>query len=137
MASFFLDTSFAIALASHRDQRHEQAANLAADIRSSGIHLVTTIPVVMEIGNSLSRQSFRKAAVRIIASLHSDPRVTIIPVDHSLYIRSFDLFANRNDKDWGLTDCVSFVVMQDQEISMALTADRHFVQAGFEALLKD
>jgi len=54
-----------------------------------------------------------------------------------LYIRSFDLFANRNDKDWGLTDCVSFVVMQDQEISMALTADRHFVQAGFEALLKD
>jgi predicted nucleic acid-binding protein len=44
--------------------------------------------------------------------------------------------ASRPDKDWSLTDCISFVVMENQDITEALTADRHFVQAGFTALLK-
>ena len=46
------------------------------------------------------------------------------------------LFAERPDKDWSLTDCISFVVMQEQGICEALTADHHFEQAGFVALLK-
>jgi len=47
-----------------------------------------------------------------------------------------DLFAQRQDKDWSLTDCLSFVVMQDEGITQALTGDKHFEQAGFTALLK-
>jgi predicted nucleic acid-binding protein len=49
--------------------------------------------------------------------------------------RAVDLYANRRDKEWGLTDCCSFIAMQDAGITQALSADRHFVQAGFEALL--
>jgi predicted nucleic acid-binding protein len=135
MDKLFLDTSFAIALASHRDQHHEQAVTLASEIRANKAQLVTTIPVVIEIGNSLAKQSFRQAAVQLIASLHSDSSVTIVPLDHSLYNRSFSLFADRSDKDWGLTDCISFVVMEDQKIQKALTADNHFQQAGYETLL--
>ena len=127
----FLDTSFAIALASRRDQLHEKAVSLASQIREEGLELVTTIPVVIEIGNSLAKQSFRSAAIQLITSLHSDPSVTIVPLDHSLYNRSFALFSDRSDKDWGLTDCISFVVMEDQQIGSALTADKHFQQAGF------
>ncbi len=119
MDRLFLDTSFAIALASHRDQHHEQAVALASEIRSNKSQLVTTIPVVIEIGNSLAKQSFRKAAVQLITSLHSDASVTIVPLDHSLYNTAFNLFVNRDDKDWGLTDCASFVVMEDQKIRKA------------------
>jgi predicted nucleic acid-binding protein len=133
----FLDTSFAIALASRRDQHHDQAVVLASQIRENGSELVTTIPVVIEIGNSLAKQSFRSAAIQLITSLHSDSSVTIVPLDHSLYNRSFSLFSERNDKDWGLTDCISFVVMEDQDIRSALTADKHFQQAGFETLLEN
>ena len=47
-----------------------------------------------------------------------------------------DLYDSRNDKQWSLTDCISFVVMQDYEITDALTGDHHFEQAGFRALLR-
>ncbi len=49
---------------------------------------------------------------------------------------SYEL-TNRMDKNWGLVDCTFFVVMQEREISKALTADGHFVQAGFRALLRE
>ena len=88
MNRLFLDTSFAIALASHRDQHHVQAVAVATDIRATNAALVTTIPVVVEIGNALAKQSFREAAVHLISSLHSDPSVTIVPLDHSLYNRA-------------------------------------------------
>jgi predicted nucleic acid-binding protein len=45
------------------------------------------------------------------------------------------LFATRSDKDWSLTDCLSFVVMERKGIREALTADNHFEQAGFHAIL--
>ena len=46
------------------------------------------------------------------------------------------LYVARPDKDWSLTDCISFVVMRERGITEALTGDRHFEQAGFVALLK-
>jgi predicted nucleic acid-binding protein len=49
--------------------------------------------------------------------------------------RGVSLLRNRPDKEWPLTDCISFVVMQEQGLSEALTADRHFEQAGFKSLL--
>ncbi|MBI5829688.1 MAG: type II toxin-antitoxin system VapC family toxin [Chloroflexi bacterium] len=71
----------------------------------------------------------------VVAGLRASPRTTIVALDPHLLQRGLDLFASRNDKDWSLTDCVSFVVMQDHGLTNALTADRHFEQAGFKALL--
>lgn len=45
------------------------------------------------------------------------------------------MYSRHTDKTWGLVDCISFVAMQERGITEALTADRHFVQAGFRALL--
>jgi uncharacterized protein len=42
---------------------------------------------------------------------------------------------SRRDKEWSLTDCISFVVMKERGLTEALTADHHFEQAGFKALL--
>ena len=136
MPEYFLDTGFAIALASRRDQHHERAVELAADVRANNIHLVTTQAIVLEIGNSLSKKNYRSAAVRLIASLRSDSTVELLTIDDELFDKSFALYSNRDDKEWGLTDCMSFVVMDTREITDALTPDEHFNQAGFNALMR-
>jgi predicted nucleic acid-binding protein len=46
------------------------------------------------------------------------------------------LYRGRPDKEWSLTDCISFVVMGERSLTEALTSDHHFEQAGFTALLK-
>lgn len=76
-----------------------------------------------------------RAAVQLLASLESDPNVEIVPLTEQLYGEAWLLYQNRSDKEWGLTDCASFVVMRERGMREALTADHHFQQAGFQALL--
>ena len=133
----FLDTSYTIALASPRDQHHARAAALADQMESQSTRMITTRGVCLEIGSALSRQSFRDSAIALLESLESDPRVEIVPLSEQIYARAFRLFRDRLDKEWGLTDCVSFVAMQQLGLTAALTSDDHFRQAGFRALLLD
>ena len=60
----------------------------------------------------------------------------IVPASRELFQRGVELFTQRPDKDWSLTDCPSYVVMKEQDIEDALTTDPHFEQAGFTVLLK-
>jgi len=136
MPELFLDTGFAIALASRRDQHHQRAVELATEVKANATHLVTTQAVVLEIGNSLSKGNYRPAAVQLIESLRTDPTVEILTVDDDLFDKSFALFGNRDDKEWSLTDYMSFVVMETRGITDALTPDEHFNQAGFNALMR-
>lgn len=64
-----------------------------------------------------------------------DPSVKVVPFGQSLTGAAVDLYTKRSDKGWSLTDCSSFVVMKENGIKAALTADRHFEQAGLEAPL--
>ena len=75
-------------------------------------------------------------AVAVADRLLSDPSVTVIPASEGLFNRGRELFRSRPDKDWSLTDCISFVIMQDHGLRDALTGDHHFEQAGFVALLR-
>ena len=134
--SFFLDTAFAIALISPNDAFHEKALELANLVEKTKSRLVTTRAVVIEIGNALSKQSLRKSAVELIDSMEGDETVTIVSVSDDIYNEAFKLFRSRLDKEWGLTDCISFVVMKQQKITNALTTDQHFQQAGFVVLMK-
>jgi len=63
--------------------------------------------------------------------------VEIIRLDESLFNKAFELYKQHSDKTWGLVDCISFVVMRELGVSQALTSDKHFVQAGFRALMLD
>ena len=132
----FLDTAYAIALAAVSDQLHDQAIFLAREMESAGTRLVTTQAVLLEIGNAFSKKRYRPAAVHLLSALHVDPKVKVIPLTPDLYQRAFTLFENRTDKEWGMIDCVSVVVMTELNISEALTSDEHFEQAGFKALLR-
>jgi predicted nucleic acid-binding protein len=133
----FLDASYAIALSASTDEYHDRAGELAEQIEAEDTRLVTTRAIVLEIGNALARLRYRRAAVELLDALENDPGVEIVPVTERLYERAFRLYRDRPDKEWGLTDCLSFVVMEDRELTDALMADDHFRQAGFRALLRD
>jgi len=133
--SVFLDTSFLIALVIAKDEHHRRAFDLANQIEETKTEIVTTQAVILEIGNALSKLKYRQSVVGMIERLESDPNISIVSLTNGLYNQAFKLFRNRPDKEWGLIDCVSFIVMREQEITDALTADEHFIQAGFRALL--
>ena len=135
MSRVFLDTSYAVALASPRDHHHPQAVELAEQLERREARMVTTQAVIFEIGNSLSKVRFRSQGIALLESLEADPRVEIVPLSEDLCQRGFELFRQRPDKEWSLVDCLSFVVMQDRKIQDSLTTDDHFEQAGFRALL--
>ena len=133
----FLDTAYAIALSAPADQLHESAVRLAARIEAEGVSLVTTRAVAVEIGNAVPKLKDRRAAVELLASLDDDPSVEVVPLSEELYAQAYQLYAGRADKEWGLTDCLSFVVMRERGLTEALTADEHVRQAGFGALLRE
>jgi len=133
----FLDASYAIALSAVTDQFHTRALDLAEQIERAHARLVTTRAVLLEIGNALSRPRYRAAAVRLLRALDEDGSVLVVPLSEELYMRAFALYCSRPDKEWGLIDCASFEVMSERAMTKALTADEHFQQAGFRALLRE
>ena len=132
----FLDSAYAIALASRSDEYHQKAERLSQYIANNAVKLVTNRAVCLEIGNALAKLPFRRVAVEFLAALDSAPTVEIVPASEDLYRTAFALFQRRTDKAWSLTDCFSFIVMQQRGITEALTSDEHFEQAGFKALLR-
>ena len=83
----------------------------------------------------MSRGQGRKVCARFIEDLRAAGTIRVIEPAPVLLWRGFDLYRQRGDKEWSLTDCISFVVMADEVLTDALTGDRHFEQAGFVALL--
>lgn len=135
-AEVFLDSSFAIAAVSPRDHYHARAASMTQELEVNATRIVSTYAVFLEIGNSLAKRRTRSNAIRTIEWLQHDPSVEIVPLDPDLFNRAFELFRQRADKEWGLVDCVSFIVMQQRGLTESLTSDQHFEQAGFVALLR-
>jgi hypothetical protein len=135
-AEVFLDTAYAIALSSPNDLFHRQALALADELEAAGVRLITTRAVLLEIGNALSKRRNRQAAVTLLTALEVDPLVEVVSLSEQLYSRALQLYRERFDKEWGLTDCISFIAMQDRGIVEALTTDEHFQQAGFRALMR-
>ena len=130
--ALFADTFYFLALLNGGDQHHTAAARYDAAQPS----LVTTAWVLTEVGDALSAPDNRPAFLGLLDVLQETSDVHIIPPFIELFERGVELYRQRADKDWSLTDCISFVVMADEKISEALTGDRHFEQAGFRALLK-
>jgi uncharacterized protein len=131
----FLDTAYVNALVNVRDQWHNAAVQWEERLAVERRRLVTTEFVLVEIADGLAAVRFRAQAVQVITTLQASPLVDIIPASSQLFRTALELYRRRADKDWGLTDCVSFVVMSEQSLSEALTTDDHFRQAGFRALL--
>lgn len=133
MTRAFADTSFYQALLSPRDSWHQIAKNVFGELDGS---IVTTEYILLELGSMMSRGQDRITFIEFVQNLRTDPDTTILPASNAIFEKGFALFASRQDKDWSLTDCISFVVMKEHDIQDALSTDKHFQQSGFNLLLE-
>ncbi len=131
----FVDTSGWLALIVVSDSRHQEATQIYQSKYAEGCHFVTHQGVMLEVGNSCSSVRLRSAAIGLKSKLAKSNRVRVIEIDKELIEAGWRLYAARTDKDWGIVDCISFVVMRRENIAEALTADKHFEQTGFVKLL--
>jgi uncharacterized protein len=104
----FADTSFYAAVLGPRDALHAQAVNLSQTRKR---RILTTEFVIVELANLFSRVPVRSTFVEFVTYVRSHPQTTIVPASSELVQRGFELFSRRPDKEWSLTDCISFVVM--------------------------
>jgi uncharacterized protein len=133
MTTVFADTFYFLALLNPKDQAHARAVAAAATLQGM---VVTTAWVMTELADAMSSPANRMEFIATLDDLRKNPQVRLHLPDPVVFDEGVQLFANRPDKDWSLTDCISFVIMHKEGITQALTGDHHFEQAGFQALLK-
>jgi len=133
MTTVFADPFYFIALLSPADEAHERAVAFTQKFSGS---LLTTAWVLTEVADGLADARAREKFIEFYDRLRVRNDVTIVPCGEELFGRGIELFRRRLDKEWSLTDCISFVVMQRENLVESLTGDHHFEQAGFVALLK-
>jgi uncharacterized protein len=133
MKQVFIDTSYLLALSLSDDAHHDRAL---AWNRAIQVPLVTTEYVLVEYADGLAKAHLRSKAHRAITLLRSNPLVTIVPASTQALEKGLHLYISRHDKNWELTDCISFQTMHECGITDAATSDHHFEQAGFRALLR-
>ncbi len=135
MTEVFVDTVAWLALLNTSDELHEPAKRIMEQLRGQQTRLITTEFVLVEVADALSAPLVRSQTVRFIEGLRRLPVLEIIPASENLVAAGWKLYCQRNDKSWGLTDCISFAVMQERGLTQAFTSDHHFTQAGFARLL--
>jgi uncharacterized protein len=133
MSVVFADAFYFVARLNGRDQHHERVVAFSRDFRAS---VITTDLVLMEVADALAKSECRPRVQELVLHLRQAAACEIIPASRELFDRALDLYHQHADIEWTLTDCSSFLVMRQRGLTQALTADRHFEQAGFTVLLK-
>jgi predicted nucleic acid-binding protein len=133
MNAVFADTYYFIALLNRADEGHPAAVKFTAKFTGE---IFTTTFVLAEVGDGMCALRDRQKFTAALRDLRNNAHVHIVHPNESLFQVGCDLFSHRSDKEWSITDCLSFVTMEQHSIREALTADQHFEQAGFVALLK-
>jgi len=131
MNTVFVDTGYLLALELTSDQNHEAAQRHWQKVVQSLPSLVTTSYVFDEVVTYFNSRGHHAKAVQVGRNLLLSPSVQFLHVDEALFHEGWEYFQQRPDKDYSLTDCVSFVVMKRLGLHTAYTFDRHFAQAGF------
>lgn len=136
MKAIFADAGYWIALFHPRDQLPHKALAVSQSLQN--LRIITSQAVLTEFLNHFASfgPSFRQKAVDVVRSLEQCAEVEIIPQTSQQWELALDLYSQRLDKDWGLTDCISFLIMQQHNLTEVLAHDEHFQQAGFVALLR-
>ena len=137
MKRIFADTCYWIAVLNPKDDLHNKAIQVSKELNH--FMSITSEMVLTELLNSFASkgENFRKIAAKTVEELQHSSNCDIIPQTSILFREAFRRYKNRPDKFWSLTDCASFLIMEDQKINEALTYDEHFSQAGYKALLRD
>ena len=133
MKTVFADTFYLLALYYPDDQYHAQTVRMTRQLNA---RFLTTDWILTEVADALSAGRDHQNVAPLIRRLRSSPLWEIVPFSRDQFDAALEFHFRHQDKEWTLTDCASFLVMQEHGITEALTGDRHFEQAGFTALLK-
>jgi predicted nucleic acid-binding protein len=133
MISLFADSWYYVALLLKSDQAHARAVSYTNGLDAK---IFTTAWVLTEVANTFSQRRFRLEFLSLLDDLEANQNVVIVGPEPDIFRQGLEFYRSRADKDWSLTDCISFVVMEREGLTEALTADHDFEQAGFRALLK-
>lgn len=130
----FLDTIFIQVILNPRDQYHTPAMQILSRVKNAQ-EVWTTEAIFLEVGNALSTYNHHKVSA-FIKQCYLTDNISIINITPQLFQEGLNLYESRQDKTWGLVDCLSFIVMKQENLIDAVTSDIHFIQAGFNALLR-
>src|SRR5258706_5914081 len=129
----FADTGYFIALFTPGDDLHQRAIAWSAHLNEP---LLVTEYVLLECVNNFSRPNDRPSAHALVEHVRSNAAFELIHASRQLFEAGLRLHRDRSDKEWSLTDCISFTLMRERRIERALAYDHHFQQARFDALLR-
>jgi len=113
--AIFVDTVYWLALVNRNDRWHPHAIEWSARVDEP---LVTTDAVLTEVADALCRGDRRRWAVETLRAIRADASITSVAGGAALFRQAFDLYTARPDKDWSLTDCMSFSVMKNEGLEM-------------------
>jgi len=131
MKRIFVDASYWIALELTDDQNHRAAQSHWNSLDLVTTHCITATYVLDESVTFLNSRNAHRTAVELGESILLSPRIELIHIDEDVFFEGWAMFQKYDDKRFSLTDCVSFVIMKQRNLSIALTFDKHFSQAGF------
>lgn len=131
-----VDTAGFLALWDAGDEHHGAALALQEQLRRKHRRFLTTDYIVDETVTLLLIRHSHAAAADFLATIEASEAIRIEWIGPDRFHAAGALFRKYSDKEWSLTDCVSFVVMHELRLREAFTTDRHFKQAGFVPLLK-
>jgi len=133
----FVDTGYWVALLDKSDSLHLKAFSVAQKLENMQVY--TSELVFTEVLNHVSKSgpSGRLAAASLIRKLYKAPNVVVITLENPTFLNVLAHYEQMSDKEWGLTDCATFLSMKELNLNQAIAHDKHFAQAGFQALLRD
>lgn len=137
MTALFADTFYWIALADFNDNAHQQALTVTRERAASSI--VTTDEVLAEYLTffAAAPAPLRQQVAASVQAILADPLIRVIPQSRTSFLAGLELYIQRPDKGYSLTDCISMQTMRRQGLTEALTRDRHFEQEGFQVLFRE
>lgn len=134
MKTVFADTGYWHAAVDPADQLHDKVNAISEKL--GPVRMLTTEMVLDELLAALRGPVTRATAIRAVQAIMSNPNVEVVPQTSLQFQEALRLYSDRTDKEWSLTDCASFNLMNQRGVREALAHDKHFEQAGFAALLR-
>lgn len=133
----FVDSSALKANYDARDDCHAKATELMRKIaaRETEVTAFVTTDYVLDEAVTLTRFAHSHAkAVELADATLSSKFMRLVYCDEGLFSAGIEVFRKHSDKEWSVTDCLSFATMKKYDVKTAFTFDTHFEQAGFATL---
>ncbi len=128
----FIDTGAWFAGIAKNDQFHDRAMMHRNKLLKENVRFITTNLVINESTMLLERKVSKKEAIKFLKAIIKDPLIEIVHIDEDTEHEGYVLYQKYRDQDFSITDCISFVVMKQYQITRSFTFDRHFTAMSFD-----